>query len=100
MAEKKEYQQAKRHTKHPIYLKNFQTGQEIIKDLPPSNSNLFHFVNQMRRSSLDAQGKKPVRNDAGELRLGGRSKETGWEEHHECLFQLTGPLEIWIRLRK
>ena len=34
---------------------------------------------------MDVQGEKPVRNDAGELCLGDRSKQAAWKEHCECL---------------
>ena len=30
-------------------------------------------------------GKKPVRNDAGELCLNDRAKQTAWKEHSKCL---------------
>ena len=63
---------------------NPRLNRKFLRTLHLAALELFCLTHQMRCKNPDVQGKKPVRNDAGELCLK-RVKQATWKEHYACL---------------
>ena len=85
------YNTAKRASNRAVHEAKSEAEKVALQKIDPKSADIYRLAKQMRRDNQDVMGKKPVKNDAGQLSLDEEAKRAAWKEHYECLLNVEFP---------